>query len=246
MADRSAAYAARAQIERVRVGDDPRQCYELYGTNAGDLVPVYIHGGYWRALDIETHRFLMPGLSRIGGVQASVEYRLMPGARLTDLIDDVAKALLDIAGRLTGRLVVIGHSAGGHLSVAATRKAGLGDRVAAIVPISGLFDLEPLQWCFLQDEIGLTADEIASSPLRQPTIGDPPMLIAVGEAETAEYQRQAEAMASQTGSPVIRIGAAHHLTLLNALAGPDAPFSKAIADFLAGRSIPAVTEPVSA
>lgn len=243
MAEQSGRAASQIELRRETYGSADRQWFEMSGAGSGPYVPVFVHGGYWCLLEAEIHRFLFPGLARLGPVQANVEYRLMPGARLADLIEDVATALTSIARQTEGRLIVMGHSAGGHLAVTATRRAGLGERVAAVVPISGIFDLEPIAWSFLQNTLALTPDEIASSPLRSAQAGDPPTLVAVGDCETGEFIRQSEGFASRIGAPVLRVGGAHHMNVLAALSDPEAPLTRAIADFVAGRDLPAITEP---
>jgi arylformamidase len=245
MDERSATVSEAVEFQRIFYGDHPRQWLDQSGEEHDLLMPVFVHGGYWRALDAESHRFVTPGIARIGSRQAQIEYRLMPSARLNDLVDDVAAALIRIAQTTDARLVVIGHSAGGHLAVAATRRAALADKVAAIVPISGIFDLEPIRWSFLQAEIQLTSAEVLTSPLRQSPAEDPPMLIAVGALETEEFLRQSEALSAVTGVPVLYIGGAHHMTVLDALATPDAPLTEAIVNFVNRREIPSITTEIS-
>lgn len=240
MVKKSTSVADHLEFERVAYGYGPRQWYELSGSGESSLVPVFIHGGYWYALNAEMHRFVLPGLKRIGSQQANIEYRLMPEARLQDLINDVSAALIDIATRTSGKLVIVGHSAGGHLAIAGTEAASLGDKIAAVIPISGIFDLLPISWSYLQDELNLTDDEIASSPIQSRTTPVAQTLVTVGEMETFEFQRQAEALATLFDAKTMRVRSAHHMNVLQPLNCAKSHLSTAIHDFALAKNTPAI------
>jgi arylformamidase len=235
--------ANETEFQRIAYGQSDRQWIEMSASGSGHYVPVFVQGGYWCMLEAELHRFVLPGLSHLGPFQANIENRLMPTSRMNDIIDDVAAAWTKIAEISNGRLIVIGHSAGGHLTVAGTRQAGLGSRVAAVVPISGIFDFEPISWSFLQSTLKLTQEEVSSSPLRAKHDTDPPTLAVVGDMETAEYIRQAEAFSAITGARKLQVGGAHHMNVLVSLSAKEAPLAQAILSFIAGRNAPTVTEP---
>jgi len=121
------------------LGADARQWVETRGTPEADgVVPVFFHGGYWRALEAGSHRFAAAGLASVGPAQANAEYRLMPSARMADLVNDAARALAHLAGLWPrARLLPVGHSAGAHLAFWAVERAGLPqDRIAGLVGIS--------------------------------------------------------------------------------------------------------------
>ncbi len=227
----SAKYPAPDHV--LSYGPDPRQRVDLHGA-PDDLLPVFIHGGYWRALTAEGHRFVGAGL---GPAFANVEYRLMPHVRLDAVVADARAAISVLAEALPGaRFLLIGHSAGGHLAV----WAGGHPAVAGIVAISGVYDLTPVPFTFLQEEVHLTEDEVARW---SPVVADHPELPRVafltGDAETAEFQRGAELMAHRTGTSVTRVKGAHHMTVLDNLADPGAGLSRAVRAFAAGADMPA-------
>jgi arylformamidase len=87
---------------------------------------------------------------------AMPNYRLAPNVRIDDIIDDARAALRWLMmsgaahGMATERVVISGHSAGGHLTAAlfATPPAQLGFDAARIVggvPMSGIVDFEPIR-----------------------------------------------------------------------------------------------------
>ena len=93
------------------------------------------------------------------------------------------------------RLVVAGHSAGGHLAamlVATDWGArGLPSAVAGAVAVSGVFDLEPLVQVSFNADLKLDAARArAASPIHLRPHTAVPMLVAVGADETGEFIRQ--------------------------------------------------------
>ena len=92
---------------------------------------------------------------------------------------------------------VAGHSAGGHLAAITLMSdwAGFGlpeNLIKGICAISGVFDLEPIRLCYLNEVVGLDEDEAhRNSPLHQPLHGRCPVIVAVGELETRAFHERA-------------------------------------------------------
>ncbi len=109
----------------VRYGPDPLHVADVRCGATGSDRPllVFVHGGFWRPTIDRAHTgSLALDLAERGWTTASIEYRRVPGQ--PDLtVGDVALALAampteaDIAGRHDGRVIVAGHSAGGHLAL---------------------------------------------------------------------------------------------------------------------------------
>ena len=65
--------------------------------------------------------------------------------------------------------------------------------INGFLPVSGLFDLAPFPFSWLQPELQLTSEEvIRNSPLLLKPVYSPPVIVAVGEDESQEFQRQSE------------------------------------------------------
>ena len=100
--------------------------------------------------------------------------------------------------------------------------------------LSGLYDLEPIRLTFLNDVLGLSPDDAKqSSPLYLDPLADIPLILSVGELETAEFQRhQTELFAawSAKGLAVEEIPAPgyHHYTIVGHFGDPDSALHKAI------------------
>jgi arylformamidase len=188
-----------------------------YGAERLDLFPagraaapclLFIHGGYWQALDKSDFSFLAPAFQDAGITVAVVNYTLAPKAGMDEIVrqNRAAVAWLCRNAREYGidpdRIHVAGHSAGGHLTamVLATDWAAfeLGrNPVRGACAISGLYDLEPIRLCYLNDVLGL--DEAAAernSPLNHLPERSPPLILSVGTGETDEFLRQQESFAA--------------------------------------------------
>ncbi|WP_422041240.1 alpha/beta hydrolase [Roseibium sp.] len=235
-------------FERFAYGAHGRQWIETTecGTVQSRVVPVFIHGGYWRSLSAEDHRCVLTGLSSLGNRCANAEYRLMPEFRLDDLVSDAVAAFGRLAELYSGdtRFLLVGHSAGAHLAVSIARKAGLTDRLAGVAAISGVYDLAPVARSFLQDEIGLSDEEIRSHSLIGASI-DTPLLCIVGGDETDEFKRQSLAMSESAGAGHLIVRGANHLSILADLNSQKSPLIDALGVWLNSSSHPAEVDTIS-
>ncbi len=219
-AKRSAAVRARFAFQTARYGPAPRQWLEwLPGDDANGRMIMFIHGGYWRALRAEDHRFVLPALRPAAAVVANAEYRLLPGVRMSDAVADIVAAAQALLARFPGReLTLAGHSAGAHLAACAALDASIAARVSGLVLLSGLYDLAPVTRSFLQAELHLTAAEVAAYSIanRPPAA---PALLLVGARETPVFHAQAAQYAANAADAQLRqIAGADHLTILAQLA----------------------------
>jgi acetyl esterase/lipase len=129
-----------------RYGTDPEHLADLWlpdGQRGPHPVAVLLHGGFWRA---QFGRSIMSAvgadLTARGWACWNVEYRRVGnGGGVPQTIDDVRaaiEALNDLDAPLErGRLVVIGHSAGGHLGLCAASMPA----VRTVVSLAGVCDL---------------------------------------------------------------------------------------------------------
>jgi arylformamidase len=79
---------------------------------------VYIHGGYWQRGDRKEYSFVARELNANGITVAIPSYSLCPAASVMEIIDEMSLCLTALWKKLRRRPLVIGHSAGGHLSAA--------------------------------------------------------------------------------------------------------------------------------
>ncbi len=235
----------------VRFGPTVDETMDIFpATNPGAPVIVFIHGGYWRRLSSKEFDLVALGLAAHGFTVVVTNYSLCPKVSISEITRQsraVVAWLWQHAGDYNGdrnQLFVCGHSAGGQQvgMLAATdwpREYGLpANLIRAGIPISGVFDLRPLHYSWLQPKILLTHEVIErESPcLHVPTNGWP-MLVAVGGAESKEFQRQSseyhEALVAGGTKSRLYIAPDHnHFTIIEALADPDSVMCREIVQFV--------------
>src|SRR5207249_1173459 len=111
---------------RVAYGPEPLQFADVRPAE-GDGLAVMLHGGSWRAAYDLTHfGHLCVALRDAGVATFNVEYRRtgQPGGGWPGTFEDVLLAV-EHARTLARRLVLVGHSAGGHLALLAAARTGL-------------------------------------------------------------------------------------------------------------------------
>lgn len=103
-------------------GDDPRQQLRLYTRRGAGRAPLvlYVHGGGWSAGSPDAGAHGQPAhLTARGYAWATAGYRFVPSATVEQQAGDLAAAIA-AARRAKGvdpdRVVLIGHSSGGHLA----------------------------------------------------------------------------------------------------------------------------------
>jgi len=223
-------------------GPHERHRIDLFPAAGSDRLLVFFHGGYWRGLDKSMFAWLAPGWVAEGVSVAFVNYRLCPEVSIVDIVDDAIAALNWIAanasteGAGAGRIVVAGHSAGGHLvgalfAAAPDRIAFDTSRIAGGVPISGVFDFSPLPHFSGNADLRLDAASARALDLhgRRTTIGAP-LAVAVGGAESSEFIRQSRLLADRWAPQVESLHilpGLHHFSVLEALAERGQPLHTA-------------------
>ncbi len=223
-----------------RYGPGARQTMDWFdGGRADAPVLVFIHGGFWRGSDKSFHSFIAPAFLAKGCDVVLLSYDLCPTISMQALALQVVDGLAHIhrelraRGRGSARIVVAGHSAGGHLGammlacdwqrVGRDLPAGLVTRVLAI---SGLFDLEPFRHApFLKDAVRLDAESVRRlSPVRFAAPVGRVLHAAVGALESSEFHRQTAALVESWGTGVVPVSMSlagkNHFTVLDDLASP--------------------------
>ena len=201
--------AARRTLEArlgLRYGPTLDEYVDVFpASRRGAPVLVFLHGGYWRILSARDFSFVASGPVAAGVTVAVVNYALCPTVTLDEIVRQTRAAIVWLwrhAREHNGdpeNIHVCGHSAGGQLTVMAAlteweRDYGLPRNVVKSgIPISGLFDLEPLRHSFLQDDLRLDDGLVArNSPQFLVRPVRVPLLVTCGGDESAEFLRQSE------------------------------------------------------
>jgi acetyl esterase/lipase len=210
-------------------------------------VVALLHGGFWRASrTLELMRPLAADLAGRGLAAWNLEYRRVgqPGGGWPGTLQDVAAGLDHLAGLAArepldlDRLVVAGHSAGGHLALWSAARAGLppgapgaGPRVVPrlVVSLAGVCDLhagaaEAIGEGAVAEFLGATPDQEPdryrlASPLARLPLGARQLLVH-GDADPrvpVSQSRAYAAAAAAAGDPVelVELPGVDHMAVID-------------------------------
>ncbi|MGJ7527800.1 alpha/beta hydrolase [Variovorax sp. GB1P17] len=226
-------------------GDGPNETLDIFPAPVPDApVLVFIHGGYWRAMDKSQHSFIAPAFNDRGVCVVVPNYALCPGpveqpVTVPDILLQMVHALawtwrhVAAYGGDPSRITVAGHSAGGHMAAALLAcdwKAVAPDLPAHLVrnalSISGLYDLRPLQRTpFLENVLHLTdADALRASPALWPAPSRGKLYAVAGGSESPEFIRHNTMIREAWGQntvPVCEVlPGLNHFGVVDAIADP--------------------------
>lgn len=212
----------------VSYGPSERQALDIFWPAAGRAakLAIFLHGGYWQALDRSWFSHFAAGLVARGVAVATPSYDLCPNVTLAVLVEQMRAAAAFLYRRHGRPMTAFGHSAGGHLTamLMATDWSSRGLPVGMIkagLGINGLYDLVPLTVTTVNNALGLDADEARRlSPLLMPSPGLP-FNAVVGGAEGPEYERQSRQMADAWGGTWQSVPGANHFMVTDPLSDPD-------------------------
>lgn len=206
----------------------------------------FIHGGYWRARAARDFHNVAFGPHALGFTAVLVDYALCPAVTLDEIVRQVRAAAawtlrhIGDHGGDPRRIVIGGHSAGGHLGAMLlnTRWAedyGLpDDPFAGAVLVSGLYDIAPLRYSYLQPAVQFDEGIVQrNSPVRHVRPCATPVLLAWGGAEQDAFAQQSERMHAawqQAGnrSTLAPLAGADHLQVVQAFEDPGSVLCRAL------------------
>ena len=244
---------ARAELAAhldVPFGGDPTERLDIFPTaRPGAPIYVFIHGGYWYSLDKADYSYVARGMGPHGVMTVVPNHGLAPAYSMDEIVRQCRAAIAwlwhhaaDYGGDRE-RIYIAGHSAGGHLGMMQLGTAWPevdgevgADVIKGVCTISGIFDLEPIRLSYLNRTLGLDAAEAArNSPLGLDYPLKTPLMLVVGDPESAEYQRQNEAMARRwrgLGFPLDWVAppGLNHFNLVNQLIDPESDLVRAQLD----------------
>jgi arylformamidase len=212
----------------LRYGPRERNRIDFFKVAEEGPTLLFIHGGYWQMRAKEVFAIFAGGPMAHGINVAMIGYTLAPDATLDEIVAEIDQGLDFLAEKLPplgadpNRIVVSGWSAGGHL----TSMALAHRHVKAGMAISGIYDLEPIRYSYLNVKLGL--DEAMSrrnSPMTQAGGAMKPLALVAGSAELPLLRQQTADFAghrAKYGLPVTyeEIPGADHFTIMNELISP--------------------------
>ena len=182
-----------------------------YGTHSRELLDIYpsdkpnsktlvfIHGGYWRALDKSSFQFVAGAFHSYSVTTVLITYPLAPTATMDQIVASCHRALdwvYDNIGKYNGdpdQVYVAGHSAGGHLAAMLLVSGSHNKKIKGICTLSALFNLIPIKLSELNYTLKMDeSTALKNSPVRFLPEYKVPLLLAVGTEETDEFKAQSQ------------------------------------------------------
>ncbi|APE42125.1 alpha/beta hydrolase [Sulfitobacter alexandrii] len=224
---------ARAQTG-VSYGPSDRQAFDFFqpeGVARGTV--IFVHGGYWKALDRSYWSHLAAGPLARGWAVAMPSYDLCPDVRISDITTQIAAAVTEISRRTFGPISLAGHSAGGHLVCRMmdplVLPAEVRDRIRNIVPISAVANLAPLMQTSMNDILRIdTAEAQSESPVNMSPPHGVNVTVWVGAEERPAFLEQSEHLSRVWGARQTVVEGKHHFDVIDALADPESDMVRAL------------------
>ena len=248
---------ARADLQGhfdVRFGPTLDETLDIFPASTPNApVLIFIHGGWWRSLSSKEFSLVARGPVAHGVTVVVTNYSLCPKVSLSEItrqsraaVSWVYQHIADYGGN-SQEIFVSGHSAGGHQVGMLSLTDWVGeydlpdDVIKGGIPISGLFDLRPFRYSWLQPKLLLSHEDIErQSPLFHIAANAPdiPLLVTLGDAESAEFHRQSETFVDAWRSAGARADTFEqpekdHITAIAGLEDPESALCTAIIDFMA-------------
>lgn len=233
------AQSGRATLD-IAYGERPRNRFDLFrpeGQPKG--LVIFVHGGFWRALDKSFWSNLARGSIETGYAVAMPSYTLCPEVRIADITREIGAAIAQAAGMIDGPILLTGHSAGGHLvtrMISAT--SPLADAVRAriknTVSISGVHDLRPLIKAAMNSDLRIDeAEAQTESPVLLRPMPNARLTCWVGSAERPEFIRQNALLANiwiglGAQTCTIEEPGRHHFDVIDGLADRSHPLTRTL------------------
>ncbi|WP_375173245.1 alpha/beta hydrolase [Pseudooceanicola sp.] len=237
----SAAFRATCKSRLdIAYGEGERHRYDLF-LPEGDPVGlfVFVHGGYWMALDKSYWSHLAAGAVTRGWAVAMPSYDLCPDVTIAEITAQVGAAITHAAGEVAGPVVLSGHSAGGHLVTAmmcqdTPLSAAVQARLVHVLSISGLHDLRPMTQMWRREALQLDMEVAAAqSPALKRPLNGVALTTWVGGGERQEFLRQSALLSNiwhGLGCLTQDVVAPdrHHFNVIDSLMEADGPMLSAV------------------
>ena len=220
-----------------KYGKDALQAVDIFPSTVGNSpILVFIHGGYWRALDKESYSFVAAPFVENNMTVCVVNYRLIPTVNMEMLLNDIKDAINWIqkeAFQYNGdprTIILSGHSAGGHLALMTyLMNKGLRSSIQAICSLSGIFDLAPIKNSYLNEVLQLDENDVENFSVSNKDLSaiKCPVLLSVGSGETDFFVEQSRNLYTEnrSGAPIgyYEYKQLNHYQIVHKLGQEDSP-----------------------
>lgn len=235
----------------VRFGPTVDETIDIFpARKPGAPVLVFVHGGYWVMFGNKDFSLVARGLVSRDVTVVVTNYSLCPGVTINEITRQNRAVIAWLYGERArfnadiSRIFVAGHSAGGQQVAMLGQTDWQGeyglpnDIIKGGIPISGIFDLHPLRYSYLQPKLLLTHEIILNeSPYLNIPSSGPPLLVTFGKDETKEFHRQSTDFLQAwhanglQGELLVQEGK-HHFSAIEGLTDGNSSLCNAVIDFM--------------
>ncbi|MDG2299586.1 MAG: alpha/beta hydrolase [Planktomarina sp.] len=257
-------YIEQSQISKDRLniiecnyGPKPTNTIDLFIPNSASKkspcpLMIFIHGGYWQELSKNESEFSALDFVANDIGFAAIDYSLCPLVNVSDIVNECYMAIRWLQNSFgnynfnSEKMYISGSSAGAHLAAMCCLKAleennKILAKLAGVVLVSGIYDLEPLVNTTINNSIGLDSKAaIAVSPLFKDLEGFPNTIIAWGENETEEFKKQSmifseTLLSNQVNVQKLEIANRNHFDIILDLGKNDAGLGNIVINMIKNR-----------
>ena len=235
--------------------DAEKHKLDIYRKTGASNAPVlfFVHGGAWKSGDRKQYPFFGNRFAKAGYTVVVPSYRLSPKHKYPAHIEDVADAFawtvknIAAQGGDPSRIIIAGHSAGGHLValLAANpellaRRGLSAKNIRGVLALSGVYDLTTI-------EAGSSSPTFGSDPevLRAASAGKfvrsdlPPFLVTYCEWDYATLPQQAVTFyeglrAAGASAKLVYVPGENHISEMLSIPKPADASAKAMLEFMEG------------
>jgi arylformamidase len=199
-----AARTKHSFVENIVYGPHQRERVDIFpSSQLNSKTLIFIHGGYWKSMVKESFHFVAGAFQPNNITTIFIEYPLMPELPIDELVNSCRKAVNWVCENINAyngnpqQIYLAGHSAGGHLAAMIMADANMEpikrNAFKGVMALSGLFNLEPIRRCYLNDDLKLNeATVLRNSPVRLWPVVKCPLLLVTGADESEEFKSQSD------------------------------------------------------
>jgi arylformamidase len=235
-------------VKDIAYGSLQRERMDIYpSTQPQSKTLIFIHGGYWQLLDKSLFHFIANSFHSYGITTVLVTYPLAPEVSIDQIVLSCKKAITWLNNNISAyngdpdQMYVAGHSAGAHLGamLMATNWPLFNTEVPAnvlkgICAVSGLFNLIPIYHSYVNKVVNMDIETAKrNSPVNLQPVNSCPLLLAVGNAESAEFNDQAKELytswkAKGTDIQLLQLPGENHYSIAEAITDRQSPLHQAL------------------